>query len=195
MLLPSQTSWVILAGGQASRMGGDDKGLIRLNDKPLIEHVIQRLQPQTDHLLINANRNHQQYQRYAPVIADQFSGYPGPLSGIHAGLCAAPTDWVGFVPCDSPMIATDLVIRFCAAVTPLVDIVVATDGQHRQPVFTLAHKRIIPGLTHFLEGGERKVSLFYRQCHTVEVDFSDTPDCFFNLNTPQDLAQFGALQP
>ncbi|EKO3404164.1 molybdenum cofactor guanylyltransferase MobA [Vibrio fluvialis] len=195
MLLPSQTSWVILAGGQASRMGGNDKGLIKLNDKPLVQHVLERLQPQTDHILINANRNQEWYQQFAPVVSDQFAGYPGPLGGIHAGLNAAQTDWVGFVPCDSPMIARDLVARFCAAVTPQTDILVATDGEHQQPVFTLFHKRVLPKLAAFLERGDRKIILLYNECHTAEVDFSDSPDCFFNLNTPQELAQFGALQP
>lgn len=195
MLLPSQTSWVILAGGQASRMGGNDKGLITLNDKPLIRHVLERLEPQSEQILINANRNQDWYQQFAPVISDTFTDYPGPLGGIHAGLSAATTDWVGFVPCDSPMIANDLVQRFCDAVTPGCDILVASDGQHQQPVFTLFHKRVLPKLSAFLERGDRKIVLLYNECHTREVDFSDCPDCFFNLNTPQELAQFGALQP
>lgn len=195
MLLPSQTSWVILAGGQASRMGGNDKGLITLNDKPLIRHVLERLEPQSEQILINANRNQDWYQQFAPVISDTFTDYPGPLGGIHAGLSAATTDWVGFVPCDSPMIANDLVQRFCDAVTPGCDILVASDGQHQQPVFTLFHKRVLPKLSTFLERGDRKIVLLYNECHTREVDFSDCPDCFFNLNTPQELAQFGALQP
>ena len=195
MLLPSQTSWVILAGGQASRMGGNDKGLITLNNKPLIQHVLERLTPQAEHILINANRNQDWYQQFAPVVSDEFADFPGPLGGIHAGFKAASTDWVGFVPCDSPMIATDLVQRFCDAVTPKCDILVASDGQHTQPVFTLFHKRVLPKLSAFLERGDRKIVLLYNECHTREVDFRDCPDCFFNLNTPQELAQFGALQP
>lgn len=84
-LQPSDTSWVILAGGQASRMGGQDKGLIQLNGQPLVQHVIDKLAPQTPTLLINANRNQSQYQQFAPVISDEFPDYPGPLGGIHAG--------------------------------------------------------------------------------------------------------------
>lgn len=81
-LQPSDTSWVILAGGQASRMGGQDKGLIQLNGQPLVQHVIDKLAPQTPTLLINANRNQSQYQQFAPVISDEFPDYPGPLGGI-----------------------------------------------------------------------------------------------------------------
>ena len=72
MLQPTQTSWVILAGGQASRMGGKDKGLIELNQKPLIEHVIERLSPQTPRILINANRNQDAYGAFGFVFSDQF---------------------------------------------------------------------------------------------------------------------------
>lgn len=193
MLLPTQTSWVILAGGQASRMGGKDKGLIELNQKPLIQHVIERLSPQTPQILINANRNHESYSQFGKVFSDQFADFPGPMGGIHAGLVNASTDWVGFVPCDSPQINTDLVERFCAAVEANTDILVAHDGEFKQPVFTLYHKRVLPKLTAFLERGDRKIILLYKECNTAYVDFSDSPACFVNLNTPEELAQFGTL--
>ncbi|ENP8343256.1 molybdenum cofactor guanylyltransferase MobA [Vibrio harveyi] len=194
MLQPTQTSWVILAGGQASRMGGKDKGLIELNQKPLIEHVIERLSPQTPRILINANRNQDAYRAFGFVFSDQFKDFPGPMGGIHAGLVHAETDWVGFVPCDSPQINTDLVERFCNAVKEDTDILVAHDGDHQQPVFTLYHKRVLPKLTAFLERGDRKIILLYKECNTNYVDFSDSPNCFVNLNTPEELAQFGQLE-
>ncbi|NVD06691.1 molybdenum cofactor guanylyltransferase MobA [Vibrio sp. JPW-9-11-11] len=193
MLLPTQTSWVILAGGQASRMGGNDKGLILLDGKPLIQHVIDRLAPQTSQIFINANRHQSQYAQYGQVFTDEFKQYPGPLGGIHAGLLNALTDWVGFVPCDSPQINSDLVTRFCSAVNAESDILVAHDGEHQQPVFTLYHKRVLPKLTAFLERGDRKIILLYKECRTQYVDFSDSPQCFVNLNTPEELAQFGTL--
>ncbi|MGD8116788.1 molybdenum cofactor guanylyltransferase MobA [Vibrio sp. TRT 29B02] len=193
MLPPMQTSWVILAGGQATRMGGQDKGLVQLNDKPLIQHVIERLTPQTERIMINANRNQSIYTQFGDVFSDQFKDYPGPMGGIHAGLLNAPTDWVGFVPCDSPLINNDLVERFCASVTDETDILVAHDGDHQQPVFTLYHKRVLPKLTAFLERGDRKIILLYKECHTQYVDFSDSPNCFVNLNTPEELAQFGTI--
>lgn len=194
MLQPTQTSWVILAGGQASRMGGKDKGLIELNQKPLIEHVIERLSPQTPRILINANRNQDAYRAFGFVFSDQIKDFPGPMGGIHAGLVHAETDWVGFVPCDSPQINTDLVERFCNAVKEDTDILVAHDGDHQQPVFTLYHKRVLPKLTAFLERGDRKIILLYKECNTSYVDFSDSPSCFVNLNTPEELAQFGQLE-
>ncbi|PMH46545.1 molybdenum cofactor guanylyltransferase MobA [Vibrio sp. 10N.286.49.B3] len=193
MLLPAQTSWVILAGGQASRMGGTDKGLIKLNGKPLIEHVLDKLLAQTQAITINANRNQDSYQKFAPVISDTFPDYPGPLGGIHAGLSHSKSDWVGFVPCDSPQINDDLVARFCAHVESDSDILVAHDGDFQQPVFTLYHKRVLPKLDAFLQRGDRKIILLYKECNTKYVDFSDSPNCFVNLNTPEELQQFGTL--
>ncbi|MCG9546169.1 molybdenum cofactor guanylyltransferase MobA [Vibrio sp. Isolate33] len=194
MLLPTQTSWVILAGGQASRMGGKDKGLVELNGSPLIQYVIDKLSQQDVSITINANRNLDSYQAFAPVVSDSFPDYPGPLGGIHAGLKNASTDWVGFVPCDSPQISDDLVERFCAAVKEDSDILVAHDGEYKQPVFTLFHKRVLPKLEAFLERGDRKIILLYKECVTEYVDFSDAPNCFVNLNTPEELTQFGMLQ-
>lgn len=194
MLLPTQTSWVILAGGQASRMGGKDKGLVELNGSPLIQYVINKLSQQDVSITINANRNLDSYQAFAPVVSDSFPDYPGPLGGIHAGLKNASTDWVGFVPCDSPQISDDLVERFCSAVKEDSDILVAHDGEFKQPVFTLLHKRVLPKLEAFLERGDRKIILLYKECVTEYVDFSDSPNCFVNLNTPEELTQFGTLQ-
>ena len=194
MLLPTQTSWVILAGGQASRMGGKDKGLVELNGSPLIQYVINKLSQQDVSITINDNRNLDSYQAFAPVVSDSFPDYPGPLGGIHAGLKNASTDWVGFVPCDSPQISDDLVERFCSAVKEDSDILVAHDGEFKQPVFTLFHKRVLPKLEAFLERGDRKIILLYKECVTEYVDFSDSPNCFVNLNTPEELTQFGTLQ-
>ena len=71
---------IILAGGRARRMGGQDKGLIKLARKPMIEYVLNAIKPQVDDIIINANRNQTVYEKYGfPVVADQIEGYCGPL--------------------------------------------------------------------------------------------------------------------
>ncbi|USD66580.1 molybdenum cofactor guanylyltransferase MobA [Vibrio sp. SCSIO 43136] len=189
----TEISWVVLAGGQATRMGGQDKGLVLLNQIPLIEHVIERLKPHSQHLIINANRNQERYRHYAPVISDLFDGFLGPLGGIHSGLKNASTDWVGFVPCDSPLISETLITRFTQTASDDWDILVAHDGKHIQPVFTLFHKRVLDKLEAFLDRGDRKIILLYDECRTKIIDFSDDDQSFINLNTPQELEQFGTL--
>ncbi|WP_323092258.1 NTP transferase domain-containing protein, partial [Aeromonas jandaei] len=86
---PFPVSAVILAGGRATRMGGEDKGWVELAGRPLIAHVLERLRPQVDEILINANRSHDRYQALAPVISDDNRDYLGPLAGMQAGLAAA----------------------------------------------------------------------------------------------------------
>ncbi|HID48564.1 MAG TPA: molybdenum cofactor guanylyltransferase MobA, partial [Chromatiales bacterium] len=90
-MIPTTTiTAVILAGGIGRRMGGQDKGLVELDGRPLIEHIIDALKPQVMTILINANRNQYRYASYGyPVITDTLANYQGPLAGFAAGLAAA----------------------------------------------------------------------------------------------------------
>lgn len=184
-------SWVILAGGKASRMGGSDKGLLVLNGQTLVEIVHSRLSKQIGHIKINANRNQELYGKLAPVHSDDMSGFQGPLAGIHASLKHANTQWVGFTPCDAPNIPNNIVRRLSKTLEPTVDVYVAHDGKHAQPVFSIWNTRSLPKLESFLRAGDRKIKLLLEQCSTQYVDFSDSPQTFINLNTPDDLTQFG----
>ncbi|MEW8500460.1 MAG: molybdenum cofactor guanylyltransferase MobA, partial [Candidatus Thiodiazotropha taylori] len=127
---------VILAGGRGSRMGGNDKGLILFDGKPLIEHVVNTIAPQVGRLLINANRNMVEYQRFGyPVIRDELSGYQGPLAGIYSALEQITTSNLITVPCDGPRLPKDLVARLASArEAAAADIAVAHDGKRLQPV-------------------------------------------------------------
>ncbi|MGF1686860.1 molybdenum cofactor guanylyltransferase MobA [Photobacterium japonica] len=191
MPMPENTHWVILAGGQASRMGGNDKGLVELAGRAMVEHVMATLKPQTAAITINANRNQDTYRQYGDVFGDHIANYPGPLGGMHAALHHLSDEWIGFVPCDCPQLPEDLVARMSAACDSNTDIAVAHDGEHIQPVVTLVNRRILPQLEAFLANGDRKIILLYKQCTMVTVDFSDQPNAFVNLNTPEELKQFG----
>ncbi|MGU5716152.1 molybdenum cofactor guanylyltransferase MobA [Aeromonas taiwanensis] len=185
-------SAVILAGGRATRMGGDDKGWVPLAGKSLIEHVLDRLRPQVDEVLINANRSQARYQTLAPVIGDGNDDFQGPLAGMQAGLAAARHDWVLFVPCDGPALPLDLMTRFRAAITPDTDLVVAHDGEHLQPVVALLRRTLLPSLRQALADGERKTGAWFARHRMAVVPFADLPDAFVNLNSPDDLAAYEA---
>ncbi|MFM1681746.1 molybdenum cofactor guanylyltransferase MobA [Aeromonas salmonicida] len=185
-------SAVILAGGRATRMGGEDKGWVALAGRPLIDHVLERLRPQVDEVLINANRSQDRYRALAPVISDDNNDYLGPLAGMQAGLAAAHHDWVLFVPCDGPALPHDLMSRFRTALTPDTELVVAHDGDWLQPVVALLHKSLLPSLTHALAEGERKIDNWFARHKMAVVSFADQPDAFINLNSPAELAAYEA---
>lgn len=185
-------SGVILAGGRATRMGGDDKGWVPLAGTPLIEHVLTRLRPQVDEVLINANRSQARYRQLAPVIGDAQADFQGPLAGMLAGLTAARHDWVLFVPCDGPALPLDLMTRFRAAITPDTDLVVAHDGEHLQPVVALLRRALRPSLSQALADGERKTGAWFARHQMAVVPFADLPDAFVNLNSPAELAAWEA---
>lgn len=171
-------------------MGGVDKGLVTLQEKPLIEHVIARLTPQVDEILINANRKIAQYQTFAyPVLQDAHSNFIGPLAGFSLGLQHAKHDYLLTVPCDSPLLPHDLVQRLLKElIKKNADIAVASSDGNAHPVFCLCKKSVLPSLTAYLKAGERRVSSWQKSLAYIEVDFSDCSDAFVNLNTFEDLA-------
>ena len=183
-------SAIIMAGGRATRMGGVDKGLISLQNQPLIQYVISRLQSQVDEILINANREIAQYEAFGyDILQDENQDFAGPLAGVLLGLKHAKHDLVLAVPCDSPLLPLDLVARLQKGMAESrMDIAVASSDGNTHPVFCLMKKSVLPNLIGFLDAGERKVSTWQKSQKYIEVDFSDCSEAFVNLNTPQDLA-------
>ncbi|WP_374339712.1 molybdenum cofactor guanylyltransferase MobA [Methyloversatilis sp.] len=185
---------LVLAGGLGRRMGGVDKGLQDFRGEAMVAHAIRRLAPQVDALIINANQNIERYAAFGhPVVADAIAGYAGPLAGLHAGLSACTTPLLVTCPCDSPFLPLDLVARLRAALAREgADLAVAITGDQPHPVFSLVRAHALPGLTQFLEGGGRKVDLWYSALKVVEVPFDDNPDAFANINTLTELASLEA---
>ena len=187
-------SAIILSGGRATRMNGVDKGLVTLQNKPLIAHVITRLEPQVDEILINANREIADYQALGyPVLQDEnaeFLGtYIGPLAGFKLGLKHTKHEYVLTVPCDSPLLPLDLSERLLSGMAASrADIAVASSDGNTHPVFCLMKKSALPSLLAYIESGERRVSAWQKSQKYIEVDFSDCSEAFTNLNTFDDLA-------
>jgi molybdopterin-guanine dinucleotide biosynthesis protein A len=192
---------VVLAGGRARRMGEHDKGLIALNQAPLIEYALTALQDQVDTILINANRNIERYAGMGyPVIQDHHSGFSGPLAGMASALSVMRTRFLVTVPCDSPLLPLDLVDRLLTGQARAgTELAVAHDGTRIQPVFALLERSLLPCLERFLNAGGRRIDQWYAQHRFASVDFSDQPDAFTNVNTPEDLARIsqtpGLLRP
>lgn len=183
----SDITAVILAGGRGRRMGGFDKGLINFLGQPIIEHTLAAITPQCGAVIINANRNIEQYARYQhPVISDQSSDFQGPLAGFSAAMEHSSSSLVATIPCDAPIIPKGLIKRLLTALKDAnADIAVAHDGSRLQPVYALIKTQLLDNLKAFIANGDRKIDLWYAQNTMVEVDFSDIPYAFKNINTPE----------
>jgi molybdopterin-guanine dinucleotide biosynthesis protein A len=169
-------------------MGGEDKGLVALNGRAMVEHVVSRLRPQVGKLLISANRNQERYAALGfTVVPDVLADYQGPLAGMAAALQAATTPYVVTVPCDSPLIGDDVVARLAQALArDDADVSVAHDGSRMHPVFLLLKRSLLPSLLDFLDAGERKIDRWFARHRVAQADFQDCPETFANVNDPDE---------
>lgn len=180
----------ILAGGRGSRMGGQDKGLVSLNGQPLYAYIAERLKPQVNRLVINANRHLDIYrQSNLPVITDLTPDFSGPLAGMQAVLAEITTDWVIFVPCDVPSFPKNLVQKMWKEKGDAIACY-ASDTHREHPTFTLLHRSVEPQLTQYLNNGDRKLMLFMQKVSAKCIVFSSETGAFANLNTPEDCANW-----
>ena len=184
-------SGIVLAGGLGRRMGGVDKGLQPLHGKAMVQHVLARLAPQVDEIVINANQNLERYGALGyRVVSDRVGGFAGPLAGLHAGLEAIAHPLAVTVPCDSPFLPSDLVARLREHLGAN-DLAVAKTGDQPHPVFALVRRSVMGNLETFLAGGGRKIDAWYASLKVVEVAFDDEADAFRNINTLQELGEIG----
>jgi molybdopterin-guanine dinucleotide biosynthesis protein A len=193
----TEVTGCILAGGLARRMGGGDKGLIRLGGRLVLDHVLDRLKPQVSQVMLNANGDPTRFAHYGlPVVPDSVEGFAGPLAGVLAGLEWArdntQAEWVATAATDTPFFPVDFVTRMLAAIEAAgADMAcAASDGRHH-PVFGLWPVRLAADLRHALvEEDVRKVDLWTARHKLVAVEFATQPhDPFFNVNRPEDVEE------
>ena len=174
-------------------MGGGDKCLLPLaGGRVVLEEIIARLAGQVGCLALNANGDAARFDRFGlPVVADQVAD-AGPLAGVLAGMGwarAQGCDRLVTVAGDTPFLPADLVARLAAGGGGVPVSVAATDRVH--PVFALWDVARADDLRAALAAGTRRVMDFAAAQGAVEVRFAVAGggDPFFNINTPEDLAQ------
>lgn len=183
---------VILAGGGARRMGGQDKALIELGGEPLLAHVIARLSPQVGEIILSANGNPKAYASFGlPVVPDSIKD-GGPLAGLLAGMDWARENrpearWLASAAVDTPLFPSDLVDRLYAAIGEGQS-AVATSGGQLHPTFGLFHVALAGDLRAHLESGARKARGWSSIADAAKADFAAEPhNPFANINTVEDL--------
>ena len=185
---PADVTAIILAGGMGRRLGGADKGLVEFNGEPLVARLIKQLESQQLSIMINANRNDEQYRSFGyPVYADDLGDFQGPLAGFAGAMRRAQTRYIVTVPCDGPWLAADYLSRFITARQASASrILVADDGERLQPVHAMIETALLDDLLEFLDSGDRKIDRWYGRHDFGRVDFSDAREMFRNINTAEE---------
>ncbi|MBU2570678.1 MAG: molybdenum cofactor guanylyltransferase [Gammaproteobacteria bacterium] len=188
---PTKVTGVILAGGLARRMNNQDKGLVLFHRRPMVSYAIDSIKPLVDQVIINANRNLDAYRHFGlPVVSDQNGNFEGPLAGILSAMTYTDTELLLVLPCDSPLITTDHLQRLLkAGLNPKIDVAVAFDGERLHPVFLAIKTTLESSLKNYLGSGERKIDRWLMKHRMTQVDFSDDPEVFVNVNTLAELSE------
>ncbi len=178
-------------------MGGGDKCLRLLAGQPILAHVISRVRPQVDALVINANGDSSRFDDFAlPVVADVIEGFAGPLAGVLSGMAWAKAhapncSHVVTAPTDAPFLPADLVGRLVAALDEQgAELACAASGGRTHPVCGLWPVALEDELRQAMERDDiRKVDVWTARYRLAQVDWPSEPlDPFFNANRPEDLA-------
>ena len=184
---------VILAGGQGRRLGGVEKALIEINGQRLIDLTISHLAPQCETLALSLRVD----QPWAatldlPVLLDRPTAEVGPLGGVAASLHWAasltPTPpWVITIPVDLPFLPATLVQRLTAA---NADIAVARSNGRAHYAVAAWRPHLSDSLADALKSGAMAIHEFQSRHKVMGVEWSAEPaDPFFNVNTPEDVAE------
>lgn len=184
---------IVLAGGQARRMGHVNKALLTVGGQPVLDRILARLHETCAHVLIVANDPAPYERRGITVVPDVMPGH-GALGGLHAGLLHAPTERVFACACDMPFISPAL-IRTLASLLQEADAAVPRDGYGLQPLHAVYARRIAPRIPPMLERGDLKLGRFVGTLNARILPPGETAtyaaeaEIFFNVNTPADLEQ------
>lgn len=185
----------IIAGGLATRMDGQDKGLQVYQGQPMVASIAAILRPFTRQLIINCNRNETAYQSYGDKLcSDVIEGYKGPLAGLHAILNESDADYLLVSPCDTPNLQTSYCERMLAELNqhleqnPEAPALIAVKANERNhPLHILIHTSFKASLRNKLDAGDFKVMRWLEENKVQWIDFSDQAEAFQNINTLQDL--------
>lgn len=186
---------VVLAGGRATRLAGVDKGLVELAGRPLVAHVLTRLEGRVAAIVLSANRNLDAYAAYGHGIArDASDDYPGPLAGLLAAAPRLDTPWLLCVPCDTPFLPIDLAPRLLAAARAAgTSLARAADARRAHFAVMLLRRELLADLDAWLAQGGRRVQDWQARHAPAEARFDSPEWAFLNINDAADLERAEAI--
>jgi molybdenum cofactor guanylyltransferase len=197
LILPADIHAVVLSGGEGSRMGGVDKGLVIFHGQVLAQRAALRLGSTVGRVSISANRNLEQYGTLGfETLNDGLSTYEGPLGGVRSALRACGTAYLAVLPCDVPFFPEDLFLRLAdklasSEASIAMPLVLQADGSSfPDPVFMLMHASVLPSLDRYFAAGGRKITTWAGTVGLTLVPFTEPEDVlsFMDADTVQALA-------
>lgn len=198
MIVRDDIDGLVLAGGQSRRMRGldgqaIDKGLLLLEDAPLVQWVARSIQPWVAALYISANRHFDLYGRYGLCVPDdaEFGGDAGPLAGVASVMARSERSWLLVSPVDVPRLPQEFAVRLVRAVSGGAPLAYARAAGGAHPLCMLVRCDLVDDLRDYLLKGGRKVLDWHKRQGAVPVDFGDDAMLFSNINTPEDWRAAG----
>jgi len=183
----TEVTGLILAGGQGRRVGGQDKGLLVYQNKPLVAHQIDWLKSQLSQIIISANRNLPVYQSYGfQTLHDQDSHYRGPLQGILQGLRQCQTEWLFVLPVDVPHLPTNLIEMLLARIKKRQLAYYLKTDIRAHYLSMLVNRSALTQLEQRLNNNQNRVRDFLTALNAEAINLDIAEDCFANLNTSED---------
>lgn len=180
-------SVLILAGGRGQRMGGQDKGLLEWQGRPLVSYAVDLARPLGDDLIISCNRNQERYAAYADrLVQDDSPDFPGPLTGIRAGLAVARHSHLLVLPCDAPLLDAPLVERLLRACAQEPEIVhMLRRAEQWEPLFCIVPVAMREGVEQAWQSGDRSPRHAFLKLGLKAVDCPADEPRLANFNTPE----------
>lgn len=185
MIEKNNITGIILAGGKSSRMG-TDKGMLELNNKAFIKHVIDAMKPLVNDIIIvsdNTNHNFSETERVEDIIKNA-----GPLAGLYSGLQHSKTDYNLVVSCDVPLITSEVLSGLIKHMEKGVDVIQLQSHQKTMPLTAIYHKKTKQIIKDLLDKGERRVRVAVSQLKTKTILLDDHLSLAIkNINTKEDF--------
>jgi molybdopterin-guanine dinucleotide biosynthesis protein A len=191
-ILSENITGLILAGGRGQRVDEQDKGLLCLHGKPMVEHQLEWFSKQLMQVIISANRNIESYLPYGvPVLEDLNldEKFPGPLEGVLRGLKASFTEWIYVQPVDMPMMPNNVIELLCCKINKRNKAYFLRTPERSHYLSMLLSQDAIPELTTYLAQGGKRVRGFLDKVNAEAVDLGINEKCFSNFNELSDYSK------
>lgn len=182
----SDITGIVLCGGQGARLNGQDKPLLRLGNRQIIDFILAALVEQVGRVLISCSRNVALYEAKGHQVIVDSDVARGPLAGLCESFQFVETEWVMTVPGDSPFLASDLVSVLSTDATRQ-GVAVPDSGEHRQNLYLLLNATARDDLCHFYDDGGKAVKYWLNHRQVKSTDMANQASSFFNVNTPREL--------